>query len=104
MNVAMKRPSAIFVVGSRRNRRSILGENWLEPNCTASRRIENTKPVNVIIPPTTAPSMPSAALAPNEIPIVVLVRSSMSGRTIPMAIASTAKIAGTIQRLLRTYS
>ena len=63
----MKIPSETFVVGSRRKRRSIRGENWLEPNWTASRRIEKTKPVKVIMPPASAPSTDLAASAPKEI-------------------------------------
>ena len=104
MKVAIKIPSENFVVGSRRKRRSMRGENWLEPNWTASSRIEKTKPVKVIMPPASAPSRLRAASEPKEIPIVVLVCSSTWGRTIPAAIARMPSTAGTIQRLLRTYS
>ncbi len=104
MKVAMKMPSENFVVGSRRKRRSMRGENWLEPNWTASSRIEKTKPVKVIMPPASDPSTLRAASGPKEIPIVVFVCSSTWGRTIPIAIARATSSAGTIQMLLRTYS
>ncbi len=104
MNVAMKRPSAILVVGSRRKRRSIRGENWPEPNWTARSRIEKTKPVKVIMPPASDPSTLRAASVPNEIPILVDVCMSISGMARPIPIATALNSAGTIQMLLRTYS
>ena len=100
----MKIPSAALVLGSRRKRRSSRGENWLEPNWTASNKIENTKPVNVIMPPAMAPSTLRAASAPKVIPIVVLVCLSTVGRTSPKATAKPTHKKGTIHKLLRTYS
>ncbi len=104
MNVAMNTPSEIFVVGDRKKRRNIRGENWLEPNCTANSRIENTKPVNVIIPPANAPRTDSAAPEPNDSPIRKLVRSSSTGRAMPIAIATATNRPGTIHKLFRRYS
>ena len=100
----MKAPRAILVTGSRRKRRSIRGENWLEPNCTASSSTEKTKPVKVIIPPAIAPRIDSAAPDPKWSPIVVLVPSSTLGRTTPRPMARARKRPGTTHRLLRTYS